>query len=483
MMWFLVIRKIAALQPDLAQQLLVKGESDTKPDAGMKDVWTEEARAVLSVASELTDKDPKLAARTAEQALSLGLASYMSFLRKLANRDNAEAERFSMIIIDRLSTDSFSPIDLRNLSTFMLSDERTIRLRNYYCERLAARLRMDLRPEITPMDLADALGVANTMAREAARNSAYWKEQFEAISLSIATVFKERSLALPIPPERILIDTTVSFAAANSGDTEPIHTALLSTGSIPDPNVRNREYQKLAVRAATLADKSLAEEIISRIPDEDLRRETATMVYSPLVRAALKDSLWTRSQQLASFIVDPLARTLVFIEIAREMTKAGVDQFSIIDHYGIATRKLYRDDPSDRVAKAYLLLAKPLLEVDRDRGIDAVRSCAQTLSRISSPTQPLKESPIGSAASTWIRYSDPALLAEEVLNLPELVTGMFASIAQRDPANALEIAEWIEHRGMYSLAQLAAIKVLLKEETNGTGATQRKEKAAASRNN
>ena len=483
MVWFLVIRKIAALQPELARQLLSVDGSDVQSGAGIKDEWTIEARAVLSAASELTERDPKLAARTAEQALYLGLASYMGFLRTLANRDNTEAERLSMIVIDRLNHVSVTLLHLRNLLPFMLSPDRTVRLRNYYCRGLATRLRMEFRPAATPEELADALNVANTMAREAGRDNPYWREQFEGIRSAIGTIFKERSLAFPTPPERISIDTLVSLAPASAGDTEAIQIALLSAGSIRDSNASNREYQKLAVNAANRADKRLAEEIMSRITDASIQQETSTMVYSPLVRAALKDSLWARAQQLTSLITDPIARTLIFINTAREMTRAGVDRFSLADHYTFALRKLNRDDPTDRLAKAYLLIARPLLDTDRDRGIEAIRSCAQILSRISRSDQALQESPIGSAAATWIRYSDPSLSADEVLNLPELVTGTFASIAQRDPENALEIASWIEHRGMYSLAQLPAIKVLLSEVNTPPKRTARPNTKAAARLN
>lgn len=464
MLWFLAIRKIAALDPNLVWELLL-GEPDEKAkDASrIKGVWTEEARAMLSVASELIDRDPKLAARTAEQTLSLGLASYLEFLRSLARRDNAEAERLAMVIIDRFSTAlSVTPIELRNLMAFVSAPERTSRLKNYSYQALAARLRLEFRPHATAEELADALGVANTMARVAGRDSTYWKQQFDSISVTIATLFKERSLPFPIPPDRISIDT-VSLNAASAGNTQEIRDALLRVGSIKDSKARNREYQKLAVSAATSADKVLAEEIMSRITDDGMRLETSTLVYSPLIRSAIADSTWNQAQQLASLIQDPLARTLVFGRIAQEMAKSGEDKFAIIDAYSMALAKLYRDDPTDRVAKSYLLLAKPLLELDRDRGIGAIRSSSDTMSRISTTEAPVQESVVGTAASTWLRYSDRALLADEVLNLPELVTTTFSEVAGRDPENALDLATWVNHRGMHSLAQLAIIKVLLKE--------------------
>ncbi|MFY9558272.1 MAG: hypothetical protein WAV47_26470 [Blastocatellia bacterium] len=471
MLWFLAIRKIAALDPKLVGELLLP-ESDkaenTNDAPRIKGVWTEEARAMLSIASEMIERDPKLAARTAEQTLPLGLASYLEFLRSLARRDNAEAERLAIVIIDRFRNISVTPLELRNLMVFVFAPERTSRLRNYFSQALAARLRMEFRADATADDLADALGVANVMAREAGRESPYWKQEFDSISLRIATLFKERSLAFPIPPERIAMDMG-SLNAASSGNTQETRDSLSRVATMSDPKARNREYQKLAVNAALSADRILAEEIMSKISNDDMRLETATMIYSPLIRAAINDGAWNSAQQLAALIPDPLARTLVFARITQEMAKGGQDKSAVLDAYSLALHKLYRDDPTDRVAKAFLLIAKPLLELDRDRGIDAIRSSAQTVSKISSAEQPLQESAIGSAASTWLRYSDRALSADEVLNLPELVTTTFSEIAGRDAENARDIASWVNHRGMYSLAQLAIIKVLLKEANQPTG--------------
>jgi hypothetical protein len=469
LLWFLVVRKIAALDPNLMRELLMQEAGDKADNLRnlpkLKGTWTEEARATLSVASELIDKDPRRAALIAEQALSLGLASYLTFLEGLAKRDNTEAERLAMVVIDRLSDVSVSPTELRNLGRFFFAPERTLRLRNYFYQAVAARLSAEIRPDATSDGLASALGVAETMDREAGRDSPYWKQQFDGIRSSILMLFKELSLPLPNPPGRVSLDVS-ALLAASEGDTTDIRDALFRVRETRDASARDREYQKLAVSAATRADKGLAEEIMSMINDDRVRFETATMVYSPLIRAAIKNSQWGPAQELASLIRDPLARSLVFIGIAEGMTKAGADRLSVTDAYSFALRKFYRDDPTDRLAKAYLLIAGPLLELDRDRGIEAIRSSMHTVDTASTGKQPLEESTIGSATSVWVRYRDTALNADEVLNLPELLTATFTQVAERDTDGALEIASWIKHRGMYSLAELAVVKVLLKQASN-----------------
>ncbi|HLG14290.1 MAG TPA: hypothetical protein VJH03_07285 [Blastocatellia bacterium] len=474
MLWFLVMRRIAALKPELVQQLVREGEPDPKPREAISGIWTEEARAMLIAASELIEKDPVLAARVAEQALPLGFASYSSFLRELARRDSVTAERFATVIIDRLRDSPINPIALRNFASFVSARERSATLRDHFFEALATRLRREILPDKTLEDLADALSVARGMAEEAGRYSAYWQQELEAISLSLEGLFNQRSLALPAPPTRRMIDMS-AFSPAQPGDTRGIRDSLPQVGAIRDTKARDIEYQKLASKAATNDDLALAEEIMSKISDDGVRRETSIQVYSPLVRKSLGGSQWRQAQNLASQILDPLARALVFDRMAQEMAKAGEDTFSIVGAYDTALARLYRDDATDRKAKAFLIIARPLLKLDRERGIDAIKSCAKVMGQLSDSETPPQESAIGSAASTWILYPNPTLSADEVLNLPDLVTTTFVEAAERNVEDALTIASSINDRGMQSLAQLAICKVLLKEanrQTVGTKSTK-----------
>jgi hypothetical protein len=105
---FLVLRKIAALNPGLIKDLFA---SDTeKSGAASNDKWTDDARAVMSIALEEIESDPKTAGRLAEQSISLGLVDWPDFLNRLSERDAGEAERIAKLAIDQLKE---SPLLLR----------------------------------------------------------------------------------------------------------------------------------------------------------------------------------------------------------------------------------------------------------------------------------------------------------------------------------------------------------------------------------
>jgi hypothetical protein len=68
---FLALRKIAALEPGLLKSLSIDRLSDDGPEA-IPEEWTDGTRAILSVAEDVVEKDPNLAAHLFEQSLSLG---------------------------------------------------------------------------------------------------------------------------------------------------------------------------------------------------------------------------------------------------------------------------------------------------------------------------------------------------------------------------------------------------------------------------
>src|SRR5215813_14338788 len=121
-----------------------------------------------------------------------------------------------------------------------------------------------------------------------------------------------------------MIDTSLLSAAA-SGDTQEISDSLRQISKLPDARQRDAGYQRLAAQAAFKTDVTLAEYIISRIDDENIRQETTMMVYSPLVRKAISETDWSQAQKFASNILDPLGRTLVFESIAKAMSQSRVE--------------------------------------------------------------------------------------------------------------------------------------------------------------
>lgn len=457
---FLVVRKIARLNPELVQELVSDDDKSTEPIQGE---WTEESRALMNLAKEQIQQDPKSAARLFEQSLALGASDWTSFLEKLSQRDNNEAERTATVLIDRLRDSSITPIALRNLARFVLAPDRSSSFREHFFQSVAVRLRRDIRPDVSASDLEDDLRLA--------REIGWWTKaqapQFEAEFGSIASVFEAafaaRSLASPGPAavKTLSVQTTLP---AKSGDTSGITEALRKVAQLADPGARDRQYQKLAVEAAFSADAGLAEEIMSKIDSEPARLETTALVYNPLVKKAINESDWSQAQKQASKIRQPLARTLAYDGIAQAMLKAKQDKQTVIGVYTEAETQLDREAPAATVAKAYLMLSKPLYGLDRDRALDAVKSCAYVLNKLDIKDEPLEESGIASSVAAWVRFTDPSLSADEILNLPDLIAAAFEDLARRNSDDALSVAEAIRNEGVYSMAQLAISKVLLEKQ-------------------
>ena len=459
---FIVLRKIAGVRTDLAQELLFANSPRDKSAEAVHGEWTDDARAIMSLATEQINDDPKLAARLFEQSLSLGTADWTTFLEKLSKRDNSEGERIATVLIDRLRDSSITSIALRNLGRFVLASDRSRSFREHFFQSVAVRLQRDIRPDTPTAELESDLGVAREMSRWAAIHTAALQPEFDSIGRSLEAAFVARSLQTPGAPTARTLDVSMVIPA-KPGDTQEITDALPKVANALDPKERDEQYQKLAAKAATKADTRLAEEIMSKISSEAVRRNTTSLVYSPLVKKAINESDWSRAQEHASSILEPLGRTLAFESIAQSMSKSKEDKLAVMTVYSAAAKQLDQESSTLRVAKAYLLLARPLYRLDQDRGIEMIKSCAYTLNRLVINDETLEESPIESSVAMWVRYTNPSLNADEILNLPDLVAGAFEDIARRNADDAMSVALRLRHEGMYSLAQLAISRVLLAE--------------------
>src|SRR6266404_4556257 len=125
----------------------------------------------------------------------------------------------------------------------------------------------------------------------------------------------------------------------------------------------------MATKAASRSDLRLAEEIISKIEDEAIRRDANLSVYSPFVRKAINESDWAGAKEYASRILDPLGRTLVLDQIVQGISKSNKDKQPVKDVYDLAAYRLRRESPTEDVAKAYLILAKCLLTLTLKRAL------------------------------------------------------------------------------------------------------------------
>jgi len=362
---------------------------------------------------------------------------------------------------------------LINLKAFVFAPGRSSRLQAYFFQSLAAKLRADLRPD-TPVDhLTGDLYIAREMVQLATPSYTSWQLEFQDIAYALETMFNERSIPIPGAPRRRMLDVS-SLLPATPGDTQEIAAALPRVGTIKDSQARDREYQKLAAKAALNADVGLAGDILSEISDEEIRRETTLTIYSPLVRKAIAEADWLQAQKQAFNILDPLGRTLVLDSIAQAMSRSGEDKLLVMNIYRAAMAQLQREWATEQVAKAFLIVASSLSPLDPEVSLDATKSAVLVLNKVAIKDESMRESVMGSTLVAWVRLPNYSLRPDEVLDIAELIGIAFKEMAKRDIDTALLVADGLAHEGFHSLARLAISKVLLEGANRLSGTTKRK---------
>ncbi len=460
----LILRRIAALKPDLLKGLSVVSSSDDKTKDGALAEWTQEAKALIAVAADQIAKDPKLAARLAEQALPLGMVGWATFLNALSQRDAGEAERLATTIINQMHANLVDPSVMVDLKRFILASDRSSELKELFFQSIAAQLRLSIRPDKTPHELTGYLYTARDMLSFATARYPNWQAEFADIVSIIEAIFTERSQPVPGPPLRRIMDTSMMTEAV-PGDTQEISKSLSRVDAIKDSKARDREYQRLAAKAGFSTDTPLAESIISKIENENIRRETTVMVYTPMVRKAIAESNWSYAQRLALNLQDPMGRTLLLDQIAEAMAKARENKLEVMDVYRLAIGKLQREETTQQVAKAFLILVKSLLPFDREAGVDAANSAIWVLNKIAKKDDLLEEAPLESV-SPLVSSPNLFLNSEDVLVLPELLGKLFKDLAKRNADESVMIADGLAHWGLYSLARLAISKALVEASSS-----------------
>ncbi|MCI0662271.1 MAG: hypothetical protein L0220_14470, partial [Acidobacteria bacterium] len=144
-----ILRKIARLNPDLVRDLMVDAAADAnKVRPAVVSEATDEGTAIMAVAMEEMQRDPKFAAQLAQQSLSYGVTGAIStYLFFLSRQDKQQAEQEAVIFLTRLRDSSISPIFMRSLRVFVAQP-----MIDYYLESLAIRIRRGLRPDLNPME-------------------------------------------------------------------------------------------------------------------------------------------------------------------------------------------------------------------------------------------------------------------------------------------------------------------------------------------
>jgi hypothetical protein len=450
---FLAFLKIARLNPELVKELALDKSKETATQE-----WTDEARAVMTIAAEQIATDPALAVQTAKLAFSLGQIDWAIFLRNLSAHDNRLAEQFAFTVIDWLNNSSITPVYLLNFNRFVLKAERSIELKNHYFKSLASALRQSIRPDIsTVRQINDALLTAGDALRFS-RGFPQWQQEFESIILSLNELLAARS-ASAVQSQTQLISMTPEI---EPGDTKNIADEAATLQNSRDPNARDLRYQKLATNAALKADLRLAEEMMSQINSEDIRRSASLSVYSPYVTQAIFKSDWKRAYDFTTNILDPFGRTLALIRVAEGMSKSNEDKQAIKDVYGAALRSLQRDFVTEDVARAFFILSNALASDYAQESLDALNWAIYVSNKVVKNGDFLEDFKVKGEMAYWIRLKGFSSHSE-VLDLTEIIGPIFERLAKRDLNNARSISESFNHLGLYTIAQLGIVRALLEK--------------------
>jgi hypothetical protein len=454
---FLVFLKIARLNPDLIRDM-IPGNSEGKSTETISTEWTEEARALMVVAEEHINQSPELAARLAEQSLSLGMASWQAFLYTLDMRDRSRAEQLAATMINRFGNSPVGATHLFNLNSYTLGPNRSAQLQEQFFNSLTARLRRDIRPDATAVEITRSLQTARGALLTVAV-SPRWQTEFADIVQALESLLTARNLSLPKPPVIIGVNTS-SMNASSEGDTQGVADKSERMVTVKDSRTRDKEYQSLAFVAASNSDARLAEELLSKIENEDTRRSASLKVYSPLIRKELNERNWMQAQKYASKITHPLGRTIVFDSIAQAMLRT--DKQAVKEIYDAAAAQLHREVPTEKVARSFLFLSKSLFRADPEGSLEAAKSAVYVLNKLKTNDELLGESESGSGLSTWLRLPSN-MNADDAMDLTEMILPLFADLARRDANSALAVAYNFSHAGLYSLAQLGIVRGLMEE--------------------
>lgn len=465
---FAVLRRIARLNPDLLKQL---GSSSSNGDGEPVTVlgkWTDEARAMMSVAEEQVDINPAAAAQLAQRSLPFGLVDWVPFLNKLSAQDSARAEQVAAALMNRFSSISVSPVELLHLDRFALDSGRSPQLREQFFRALALRFTQDLRPDISTQALRVGLQTAQRALGMA--TGPRWPAKFQEIISQYEFLLSSRSAA-PSPATRSVAVDTSMMAPAKAGDTSEIEQGAQRVQRTNDPKTRDKEYQRLAGAAASKENLSFAEEMMSKIESDEVRRETTISVYGPAIRKELSEADWTKAQTNALKISHPLGRTLVLDIIAQMIMRSGKGKLDEAKQvYDTALWKLQRDGSTENVAKGFLILARSLVTIDRDRGLEAMNSAIFVLNKLTRNGELFADSETGGAVASWVSLPIRTLRYDEVLDLTEMIGPLFKEMTKRDPSNAESTANGLAHLGLSSLAQLGIVSELQKELHPSNGA-------------
>ena len=459
----IIIRKIALLDASLAAKL----EKDRqKKKEGTKIEYSEAAQGVMDNAVSLAKEDPIRAAQMAKDSLSQGTPyNTIAILFALQAKDKTAAEKLAADFIKHFEAVPYSMANLSIIAQYVfLADGPSEQLRDLYFNTFANRLRNDLRLDPSPAYLYRLHSALASSLRFTAKYPKS-QQQFEELRIELENYFPvQQPEALQRTGPTKVIDMS-DLLPAKEGDTQPIKDAQARAAMLIDPYQRDKEYSRLAASAAQKADQSLAEEILGKIKDDQIRSVASVSVYGPLIRKALMEKDWSRAHYLSAKIADPLGRSFVLIDVASEMSAAKIEKDAIIRFYIGGLNQLQADTESLNVAKSYLALVNPLLPLDSTLALNAARGAVRSFNNSKLPRPYSSDAALERGAAVWGQRAREGLGGtQEMFEPSDILPRIFHALAAKEPVESQTLADQIIDRGLQTFAQLGIVSMELAEQ-------------------
>ncbi len=453
-----IFRKIARLDIKFVHDLAtINSSNDVTTGHSLEGEWTDEAEAVMTTAMSEIKNNPTLAVDLANESLSFGLTSLPDFLNTLKNTDLQLAEQVAPKLMDKLLARSVSSMYFLNFRQFVFDPKLSNSLRQYYFEVLASRLRRDLRPNLPRQEYED-----NVIALQASLRDA---NQFPLVKNEYAQLLSAYEKLSPgpvpeIPPAKQIepIDNHIT-----AGDTSQISEAAVRIEKLNDTKKQDEDYKRLAIEAAGKADENLADRLLSKIKDTQIRGAASIKVYGSFAKKAAGESDWLLAKSYALKISEPLGRSLIVDWLIKQIPKQERNKQIIKNIYRDGLVEMNIETPSQNVAKGYLILAKSILLIEKEDGVKAVDSAIFTLNSTNDYEFFSSKSISTNELNAWVPRGSSYLKVEDVLDFTEMLKNTFYEVGKIDSQQARLISSKISSISLSTISRLGLAKQTIEE--------------------
>jgi hypothetical protein len=448
----MILRKLARLNPDLIKGLMDDKTIDPSSRA------TDEGTAIMAIAIDEIKRDPKQAVQLAHRSLSFGVTGGLAIFLDVLSRHNQQlADEQVMVFLAKLRAIPRSSWTMQSLRRFVPASKL-----DYYFESLAISFRPYLQPHVGPGEYERILREIQRAIQSAA-SYPRWKQEFTTLASGIEKVMASSALPIPDTDTKTLKIGMDTMAAAAAGETQGIAIDASRADTLTNASARDEAYQRLAVEAAEHADADLAEKLLSKIINVEMRRKTSMRVYSPLVRKALDENDWQEAKTLTLKIADPLGRSLIADRLMKAMLNGGQSKESVRAVYSGILASLDQEPATPDVARGLIHLARSLVAIHLEDGFAATGLTVSVLNKMDSSRSISLQPATMKGLNTWVAQTNPMLDIEDYFDLTETIGPLFQELSKHDADRAQTMVSGISHLGLISLAQLGIAKEMLKE--------------------